>query len=159
MKILIKYLLSFFSVAVFLAVTSGFTVYTHYCNDTATKKQSIVASQASCEHHNDVANSYNAYDVLSSCATGCHMSSESDECCTDEKQYYKISDDFIIPSVIVEDKGGFCPVITTTLGKLKLNFDRSFKESESTYSLPPPLSGKNIVLLYHQLKTDPDPAV
>ena len=90
LKTIIKYLLSFFSVAVFLAVTSGFTVYTHYCNDTATKKQSIVTSQASCEHHNDVTNSYNAYDVLSSCATGCRISLESDECCTDEKQYLMI---------------------------------------------------------------------
>ena len=147
------------SVAAFLAVTSGFTVYTHYCSDTTTKKQSIVASQATCEHKHDISKLHDGHNILSSCATNCHIDSESNECCTDEKQYYRISDVFILPSIIVEYKSFSSHAITTTLGHLKLELERFFKESESTYSLPPPLSGKQIVLLYHQLKTDPDPTV
>ena len=150
-------MLSFLSVAAFLAVTSGFTVYTHYCTDTTLKKQSIVASQATCEHDHNVSKSHYMHDLLSSCSTNCNLI--SDECCTDEKQFFKLSDVFILPTVTVEEKCFSTYTITTTLDHLKLELESSINEPISIYSLPPPISGKQKVLLYRQLETDPDPAV
>ena len=154
LKNIIKYLFSFLCIAAFLAVTSGFTVYTHYCNDTEIKQHSIV-SNVTCQHNHDISKSHNIHDILSSCNEDCNIESESNECCTDEKQYYKISDMFILPSVIVEDSYISSYAIIISLDNL--NADKFYKESEPAFSLPPPLSGKQIVLLYQQLKTSPIP--
>ena len=156
LKILIKYLISFLSVVVFLAVTSGFTVYTHYCSGTAIKKQSIVESHNSCDHNID---DLNLHKAMSSCESDCCAEMESNDCCTDVKEYYKISDVFVLPAVVVEDKIIISHVFKIVFSNLNFKIERFFKESESNFSLPPPLSGKQIVVLYHQLKTKPSPFV
>lgn len=161
MKILIKYLLSFFSVALFLLATSGFTVYTHYCSDTAKKKQSLIASQIACSHKSDVSKSYEIHDLLSSCCTAntCHTASEPNECCTDANQFYKLTNVFNLPTVIEEEKCFSSHAMMTSLVLLNNELEKFYEESESYYSLPPPISGKQLVILYHQLKTDPDTIV
>ncbi len=157
LKNIIKYIFSFLSIAAFLAVTSGFTVYTHYCNDTEIKQHSIVVSNVTCQHNHDISKSHNIHNILSSCTENCNIESKSNECCTDKEQYYKISDMFILPSVIVEDSFIYSFVVTSLLDNANLKADRFCKESEPDFSLPPPLSGKQIVLLYQQLKTSPNP--
>lgn len=147
---------SFLSVAIFLAVTSGFTVYTHYCSSTAIKQQSIVESHNTCEHNID---NLNLHDVMLGCESYCCAEMEPNDCCTDVKEYYKIYDVFVLPTIIVEDKVTVNHVFTIILSNINFEIERFFNESESNYSLPPPLSGKQIVVLYHQLKTEPSPFV
>ncbi len=154
LKILIKYLMSFLSVAVFLAVTSGFTVYTHYCSSTTIKQQSIVESHNSCEHNHD---HLNLHDEMLGCETDCCVELRTNKCCTDKKEYFKMSEVFILPSLAFDDQDISVQVIIIVLSNINFEIDRFFKEPESTFSLPPPLSGKQIVVLYHQLKTEPSP--
>jgi len=144
--------MSFLSVTVFLAVTSGFTVYTHYCSNTTQKQQSIVESHNSCEHDN-----LNLHDYKHGCETDCCVELSTNKCCTDKKEYFKMSEVFILPSLAVDDQNISIQVIKIVLSNINFEIERFFKEPESTFSLPPPLSGKQIVVLYHQLKTEPSP--
>ena len=149
-------MISFLSVAIFLAVTSGFTVYTHYCSSTTIKQQSIVESHNSCEHNID---NLNLHDAMLGCETDCCVEFGTNECCTDKKEYFKMAEVFILPSVTVENQNLLTQVIKIVLSNINFEIERFFKEPESTFSLPPPLSGKQIVVLYHQLKTEPSPFV
>ena len=155
LKILITYLFSFFSIAAFLGVTSGFTVYTHYCNDTEIIVHSLIESQVACNHMTNDSN-HEMHDVLSGCSTDCQLESNSNECCSDNKQFYKISDVFNISSPPEEEIYKHTYVVISAFVLLNFEIAVFYKEPVSTYSLPPPLSGKQIVVLYHQLKTDPN---
>ncbi len=141
--------MSFLSVAVFLAVTSGFTVYTHYCSSTTLKQQSIIESHNLCKHDIDSASLHNVMDY---CDDNCCAEPESNDCCTNNKEYHKISDVFVPPTIIEDDKITVNLVITVILSNINFEIERFNTEPEPTFNLPPPLSGKQIVLLYHQLK-------
>jgi len=93
--------MSFLSVAVFLAVTSGFTVYTHYCSNTTQKQQSIVESHNSCEHNHD---HLNLHDAMLGCEADCCVKLRTNKCCTDKKEYFKMSEVFILPKITEENK-------------------------------------------------------
>lgn len=139
----------FFAVVLFLTATSGFTLYTHYCSDTEIQKQSLIASQITCEHNSDVPSC--------SCTSNiCLNTSKSDNCCSDVKHFFKVTDFFNLPSVPQEDICFNSHTIITLLALLNIEHEKYYEEPVSLYSLPPPKSGKNIVLLFHQLKTDPD---
>ena len=155
MKILITYLFSIFSVAVFLGVTSGFTVYSHYCNDTAIINHCLIESQAICNHP-DVVADCKIQNTHSCCKTDNHIATTSNNCCTDNKHFYKISDVYNITSPSEDEICKNYYTLISSLVRLNLELKISNSEPVVTYSLPPPLSGKQIVLLYQQLKASPN---
>jgi len=155
LKIFITYLFSFFSVAAFLGVTSGFTIYTHYCTDTSIINHSLLESQIEC-NHKTIETTHEVHDMQSSCTSHCTIESQSDECCTDNEQFYKISDVFNLTSPPEEEIFKHSYAVISAFILLNLEIEDFYKESVFTFSLPPPLSGKQIVLLYHQLKIVPD---
>jgi len=155
LKILITYLFSIFSVVAFLGVTSGFTVYTHYCNNTAILNHSLIESQATCNHPDEVADC-EIQNAHSCCKIDNHTATKSNNCCTDNKHFYKISDvyNIIPPSEDQICKHSYALISSFVLLNLELKICN--REPVVTYSLPPPLTGKEIVVLYHQLKTEPN---
>lgn len=155
MKILLKYLTSFISVTAFLAITSGVTIYTHYCNYSTILNHSLIASHSECNHEAEVSKC-EMQDIQSCCKTDRHIAAKSNECCTDSTQFYKTSDIFNCPPHSNAEILKHVYEVITAFVNQDMELEDSYKEHVTTYSLPPPLSGKQIVVLYHQLKTDPD---
>lgn len=96
---------------------------------------------------------------ISSCCQidhSCKKSPTPDDCCSDLNQYFKITDLYVPSSEIDTDQN-----ISTLEIIMKYVTDISdsghYTEKESiNYSLPPPITGKQKILLFHQLKTAPD---
>lgn len=147
LKTLITYLNSFFWVAVFLIVTSGFTVYTHNCNATSVTKHSLFESLATCNHIADIQN------IHSCCNTNNHIATNCNKCCSDKKQFHKISDVFNITPPYYKEIQKHNYVLISSFVIQKLELKKIIKEHVTLYSLPPPLTGKQIVIYNHQLKT------
>ena len=130
-------------------------MYTHYCSSTLIKQQSIIESNNICKHKHENPEPISVHNSSVKCNTGCCADVVTDECCSDKKEYFKMTGVFLLSSFTVDSKDFSRQVITTKLNKENINVESFFKEPESTFSLPPPLSGKQIVVLYHQLKTEP----
>ena len=148
---------SFFSVAAFLGVTSGFTVYSHYCIDTAIINHSLIESQATCNHHE--VTTCEVQPIHSCCKTDNYIATNSHNSCSDNKEFYKISDVYNINTPSDEEIEKHSYAIISSFVLLNLELEIFNGEPITNYNLPPPLSGKQIVILFHQLKTDPTPIV
>ena len=154
-------MLGFFTVVLFLMTTSGFTVYTHLCSSTLSQKQSLIESLADCGHHKEQFDLQINNDLTTCCNSthSCEIQLKANNCCLDLKQYYKITDVYIVNSDEETDKHLTSEKIVKAYVTENVELGSNINESILHYSLPPPISGKQKVLLYHQIKTDPDPAV
>lgn len=141
----------------FLTTTSGITIYSHYCSTSLVQKQSLIESLANCGIHDEpIDHSKNNASPCCKTDYSCKKPTTPGDCCSDLNQYFKITDLYVPSSEIDTDQN-----ISTLEIIMKYVADisdsRLYTEKEIlNYSLPPPRTGKQKVLLFHQLKTAPD---
>jgi len=142
-----------------IIATSGFSIYHHICHCARETSASIIL-EASCNHDNvSAGGSCCSMEESHSCCTNkpaeeaspaCH----EDDCCQTSSQFFKINDSF-------QPGPGKISMKLFLVASALLFFDISIEEytisSLNFYSadLPPPHSGKQIILALHQLKLDP----
>ena len=116
---------------------------------------------ADCGQHKEQFDLHSNNDISSCCHSthSCEIQLKTNNCCLDFNQYYKITDVYIITSDEETDKYLASEKIVTAYVTENIELGVNTNESILHYSLPPPISGKQKVLLYRQLKTDPNPAV
>jgi len=151
----VSYALSF--VVLFSAV--GLTLNVHYCNTTGIVKKSIAPVVLDCDHENEAMScdyeASNQTDSASCCAKQPTEKSAKD-CCDDFIQYIRTLSDFDLPKIKIV----FNSFLKTALWVLYVfsGSDHDAKTSEwqnNTGDEPPALFGKELLLAFHQLKTDP----
>ncbi len=163
MNRLIKYLLGVFSVVVFLTATTGIRVYSHYCSSAAVANTSIIESLATCGHHAESSETNPSDDEKSCCSINSHCETPQpieDDCCSNESQFFRFSDDFTTSS---EEQWKVNPkeisIANTVISIVNESIENSVF-SNSLYEVfhpPPSKSGKQLIVFLQQQKTDPDP--
>jgi hypothetical protein len=148
-----------FIVTLLITATGGFSIYRHICYCAGVMSSSFIP-EATCGHdHSSNTISCCNDDKTPAC---CKSKPEKEQkhhcnghdCCNTSSQFLKINDSF---------QPGLDKISLKPLVALSLIFIIDFKEDILTaptknifYSdLPPPESGKQIILAHHQLKLDP----
>jgi hypothetical protein len=147
-------------VALLITATGGFSLYNHFCH-CAGEISSSVFMETACNHEDS------STSASSCCTAGeshsCCMQKPAEEaadachdgdCCQTSVQFYKISDSFQ-PGL---EKISVKPVLFTAF-VMFIDLSQDVPVTPScpifTADLPPPESGKQIILAHHQLKLDP----
>lgn len=157
MKSLIKNIVSVTLVLVLLVSMSGINVYSQYCKDSGYKKSSLFAGLEDCGNKDKVNNS---------CETTSHnCNSESieskpqkknNECCDTSEQQFKLSIEFQIGNQNVNIASIFDFVFEelNIQSKDDISFDVTYSKTKNIFK--PPVA-KFLLLLLHQMKTEPNP--
>ncbi len=149
---------SVFLVSLLLATTGGFSIYHHICYSLG--NSSSIIFKATCEHENSRAkSSCCSNDKAPSCcmekpAPVSKTTFHKDHCCRNSNNFLKISDSFQ-PSI---EKVSLNPLaVATNLLFFDFSIDENIKPSFNLYNadLPPPDSGRQILVAHHQLKLAP----
>jgi len=159
MKKAIKNIALLLIVTLVIMATGGFSIYHHICNCAGDASASLFL-ETTCDHESSaVSSSCCSVKENSSCCdtepgeedkTACH----DEDCCQTSSQFLKINDSFQ-PGF---EKVSFKPVLViSTLLALDISVDDYSNQSLNLIfsDLPPPDSGKQILLSLHQLKLDP----
>jgi hypothetical protein len=145
-------------VSLLIMATGGFSIYHHFCH-CAGEISASVFMEALCDHENSSASCCSSPETHSCCMEkpvrdskpACH---DDDNCCQTSSQFLKISDSFQ-PGF---EKISLKPFVVTSA---ILFFDILADENALPHlnlihaDLPPPDSGRQIILELHQLKLDP----
>ncbi len=163
MNNLLKYLFGIFSVLVFLAATTGITVYSHYCSSSEVEETSLFKSLAECEHYTKSSKTIQSKTGKSCCHADSHCEAPQavkDDCCSNESQFFRVSDDFTTSS---EEQWKVNPK-EISIANAVLPIDNESIENRNfsidlitAFHLPPPKSGKQLIVFLQHQKTDPDP--
>ena len=145
-------------VTLLIAATGGFSIYNHVCYCLGNSSSIII--KATCEHENSIEESSccSMENKPSCCAEkpvpGSKTCFHKDNCCQNSSQFLKINDSFqpglgkipLKPFVIASALLFFdIPAVDNSIPSLNLfNTD-----------LPPPDSGRQIILAFHQQKLAP----
>jgi hypothetical protein len=159
MKQIIKNISLLMIVGLLILATGGFSVYRHICHCAGELSSSVIL-EATCNHENPDSGSTccDAEDTQSCCKDkskketkqSCH----GDDCCQTSSQFLKINDSFqpglekLHFKPIAAVSALLCIVITEDVLSIPAY-------NINTSDLPPPDSGRQIVLSLHQLKLDP----
>ena len=149
---------SIFLVSLLLATTGGFSIYHHICY--CLGNSSSIFMKATCEHEH-------AMEKASCCSIektpSCCMEKPApvskttyhkDHCCRNSSQFLKISDSFQ-PGI---EKVSLKPfTVAAALLFFDFSIDENINPSANLYNadLPPPDSGRQILVAHHQLKLAP----
>jgi hypothetical protein len=146
-----------FIVSVLILATGGFSIYHHVCHCVGEISASIFL-EASCDHENTSASCCSADENHSCCMekppTDSKHACHDGDCCNTSIQFLKISDSFQ-PGL---EKISLKPlVLASDLVFVSVQEDVHLIPTFNIYSadLPPPDSGKQILVALHQLKLDP----
>ncbi len=153
MQRMIKNIILGITAVIFLVSTSGFTVFRHSCQTEQTTEFSFLHADFSCDHHH-------SDDVHSCCeasGTSDKVSCGTDDCCDTEILIVKLNTTFDYQNIFKK------PVISAIDVAQVEVYEFNSPEKESTHiiisnDLPPPLSGKALLIFLHQLTT-PYPSV
>jgi len=158
-----KYLFGLFSVVLFITATTGVTVHSHYCSSDAVANISIIESLATCGHHaestepNPSIEGKSCCQIDSQCKT---LQVDKDDCCSNESEFYRVSDDFTTSSeeqwkVISKE----ISIVNTVISIVNESIEKSIFSNGliEIFHPPPSKSGKQLIVFLQQQKTDPDP--
>jgi hypothetical protein len=145
-------------VSLLIATTGGFSIYHHICH--CLGNSSSVFIQATCEHEysRGIASCCSLENKPSCCAEKPAPVSKTcyhkDHCCQNSSQFLKINDSFQ-PGV---EKVTLKPfTVVSAILTFDIPVDDNIPSPLNLFntSLPPPDSGKQILLAHHQLKIAP----
>jgi hypothetical protein len=145
-------------VSLLIATTGGFSIYHHICN--CFGNSSSIFYKATCEHEYALkkASCCSVEKTPSCCAEKPVPASKTtyhkDHCCRNSSYFLKISDSFQ-PGI---EKVTLKPfTVASNLLFFDFAFDENKNPSLNLYNadLPPPDSGKQILVAHHQLKIAP----
>lgn len=155
MKSLLKHIASFALSFVLLMSISGITVYSHYCNDSGFEKRSVIQDLASCEHDETLTHIHN-FEHYCTEKTSCETEQEDNDCCDTSEKQIKLVVDFDI----LKQHKKIKPVFDFIFAELNFSpLESSFVEYIQTIknSEIEVTAGKKLLVLLHQLKTEPNP--
>ena len=145
-----------FIVTLLILATGGVSVYHHVCH-CAGEISASVFIEAACEYDEDAPSCCSAEEIESCCTEKNENASRhtchDENCCQNEVQFVKISDSFHPGIEKVLEKPCF---VATAFVFIDLNEDTPLLPSSKSYSadLPPPDTGRQILISLHQLKLD-----
>jgi hypothetical protein len=146
-----------FIVSLLILATGGVSVFHHICHCAGEMSASLFV-EADCDHSHSGAACCSAETTASCCQVNNNNepghSCDNKDCCQDTMQFLKISDSFQpgVEKIIVK------PFLATiSLIFIDKNEDIKSLPNFNIYAsdLPPPDTGKQIVVSLHQLKLDP----
>ena len=145
-----------FVISLLILATGGFSVFHHVCH-CAGEMSSSLFTEVTCQDKHGEASCCSRNETPSCClpkaeekkARTCH----DKDCCQNSMQFFKISDSF---------QPGFAKIsLKPFLVATPLNFVEVFEQNPQSsilnprsYDLPPPESGRQIIVSLHQLKLD-----
>ncbi len=159
MKQIIKNITLLLIVGLLIMATGGFSVYRHICHCAGEMSSSVIL-EVTCDNDNPAsASSCCSSDDTPACCQDkapqeTKHSCNGDDCCQTSSQFLKINDSFqpglekLNLKPIAAVSALLCIVITEDARSMP-----AFHINAS--DLPPPDSGRQIVLSLHQLKLDP----
>lgn len=151
MKRMINKIILGITAVIFLVSTSGFTVFRHSCQAEQTTEFSFLLADFSCDH----LYSEDAHPAHSCCETsGINdgVNCGTDDCCDTETLLVKLNTTIDYQNIFKK------PVISAIdVAQVEI-YEFYSPERESTHiiisnDLPPPLSGKALLIFLHQLTT------
>lgn len=149
--------LSLVLAAMVLTGASGITLNAHYCSTSQTLEKSILPFPIECDHaHGSIAAAHCSTDSTDCCHTvNAGAKVEDKACCEDFLQYLKGLTDFELPTFKIKSFFNRFLVIVVNI----IDFFSPDKGTESAPSAflsedPPPVSGKTLTIIHHQLKLD-----
>lgn len=155
----IRKIMSIVLISLLIATTGGFSIYHHVCYCLGNSSASIFY-KSTCEHENSREKpSCCSLDKTPSCCSEnpvplSKTTYHKDHCCQNSSYFLKISDSFQ-PGI---EKVTLKP-FTAASSLLFFDFaiDEKINPSLNLYNadLPPPDSGKQILIAHHQLKINP----
>lgn len=159
MMILIRKIGAILLVTLLITTTGGFSVYNHICSCLGSSSASIFY-KTSCEHEDsNETTSCCSLDKIPSCCTEkpvtlakatCHK----DDCCRTSIQFLKISDSFQ-PGLEKISLKSFAVASVLIFADFSKEYDPIPPLNLLNVDLPPPDSGRQIILAHHQLKIAP----
>lgn len=160
-KSLLTYILTLFSIVLFLTATTGVKMYSHYCSMSNTEHSSLFESEATCGHHT-LSEEVKPLEKKSCCSIQLQTETSADtdkDCCTDDSQYYRIAIAFDLPTV--ENKN-LLPKEIVLFSAQNLSIEESIESLDNESRIneivyPPPRFGKELLLSIQQQKTEPAP--
>ena len=162
LKRLIKYLLGLFSVLLFLTATTGVRVYSHYCSTASVERVSLIEYLAECERHSKLPEAAHFNEQKSCCSKSKHCKTKpvKDDCCSNDSQFFKISDVFNTPSQEqrkLEPKEFNIEFVDFALVDEVFKIDIVSNLIIDSFHPPPPKSGKQLIVFLQHQKSDPNP--
>lgn len=149
---------SIFVVTLLIASTGGFSIYNHVCYCLGNSSSIIIKATCKHENSNEESSCCSIENKPSCCAekpiAGSKTCFHKDHCCQTSSQFLKISDSFQ-PGL---EKISLKPfVVASALLFFDIPADESTIPSLNLFNadLPPPDSGKQILVAHHQLKIAP----
>jgi hypothetical protein len=146
-------------VSLLIATTGGFSIYSHICY-CLEKSSTSVFHKATCEHERSMKNSSccKVERTPSCCANKPFDETKTtvhkDNCCRNSGHFLKISDLFQ-PGVEKVTLNTFAVASSFFLLESSINENTEGSLIPHLADLPPPDSGRKILLAHHQLKLDP----
>jgi hypothetical protein len=132
--------------------TSGFTVHRHTCSQAHTTELSFLIEKFSCEHHT------NGHEAGQSCCGIAHEEENTvcgtTECCNTESFLLKLDLPFQMQDNVK------LMAYQVVIQSFRITLDEELKATEQSFilignDLPPPLSGRKLLISLHQLNIPP----
>ena len=132
--------------------TSGFTVHRHSCSQARTTELSFLIEKFSCEHH------ATGHKAGQSCCSIAHEEENTvcgtTECCNTESFLLKLDLPFQMQDNVK------LTVYQALIQTFRIAFDEDLALTEQSFilisnDLPPPLSGRELLISLHQLNIPP----
>lgn len=157
MKSLIKNIVSVTLVLVLLVSMSGINVYSQYCKDSGYEKSSLFTGLEDCVNKDKVNNNYEitSHNCCSE-SIDSKLPKNSDECCDTSEQQFKLSIEFQIANQNVNIASIFDFVFEelNIQSKDDISFNVTYSKTKNIFK--PPVA-KLLLLLLHQMKSEPNP--
>lgn len=145
---------------VVLVSSAGLSINIHYCNTTGTESLSLLPFPQSCHHNSmDSCSIGESSNTVESCCASAPIKKpeqqkvKKTDCCEDFFQYMKSLTELELPKISI--KKLFNKFLLMMVRVIELVMPSHSQEARPTAFLhkeSPPVSGKYIVIAYHQLK-------
>ena len=158
MKKALKNIAVIFVVTLLILATGGVSIYHHICH-CAGEMSASVFMEASCHHENSAeeASCCHKAEMNACCAEKPVHNSEKachdDDCCQTSLQFLKISDSFQTGIEKINLKP-FQPITSLVIIEVAESAIQSSIFNIESFALPPPETGREILISLHQLKLD-----
>jgi hypothetical protein len=160
MSALIRKIGLIFTALLLVAATGGYSIYRHYCDchDTATTS---IFLEMECDHNITVAEAPSccSLEERACCTSDNHSNDDhqchSEDCCQTNSEFLKIDDSYTSS----QDKASFKIFFTALkLYENELLFSETFSEPANYFfsDSSPPITGRQRLLEFHQLKLSPE---
>jgi len=157
MKSLIRNIVSVTLGLVLLVSMSGINIYSHSCEESGYEKSSLFAGLADCGHQEMeiVVCETSSHDCCSETINS-KPQTKKEGCCNTSEQQFKLSMEFnfVNQNTSIADVFDFVIEEFRIFSEEDLTYEVTFLKVENIFKPP---AAKTLLLMLHQLKTEPNP--